>query len=110
MKKVMVGITLGGVAGVIDVVPMLIQKLTWDANLGAFSMWVICGFFISTTELRINPIIKGVLISMLILTPSAFIIGWQEPTSLIPIFAMTVILGGLLGFTLSKLIKGMKAA
>ncbi len=101
-KNITTGILLGIVAGIIDVIPMMIQKLSWDADLSALSMWIIVGFLISTIDLRINPIIKGILIAFLVLFPSAILIGWKEPISLFPIAIMTIILGGLLGYFISK--------
>jgi hypothetical protein len=125
MKRSLIGLTLGFVAGLIDLIPMFIQKLSWDANLSALSMWIIIGFFISNTDFKTNrtvktamvgpildnsrnqwnPFIKGIIISLLMLIPTAFIIGWKEPTSLIPIIAITTILGGILGFCIAKLNK-----
>lgn len=102
MSKILVGIMAGTVAGVLDLVPMLAQKLTWDANLSAFLLWVISGFLISTTNLKLPPVLKGVVISFLVLTPSAVLIGWKEPVSLLPISVMTLILGGLLGYVIGK--------
>ena len=49
ISKIKIGIILGVIAGIIDVIPMIFQKLTWDANLSAFSLWVIAGFMISTS-------------------------------------------------------------
>lgn len=105
MRKIKIGLLLGIVAGIIDVIPMIIQKLTWDANISAFTMWIVVGFFISTIDLKINSIIKGILISFLVLLPSAILIGWSEPFSLIPIAIMTTILGGLLGFSIHRFSK-----
>lgn len=102
MSKILVGIMAGTVAGVLDLVPMLAQKLTWDANLSAFLLWVISGFLISTTNLKLPPVLKGVVISFLVLTPSAVLIGWKEPVSLLPISIMTLILGSLLGYVIEK--------
>ncbi len=102
MKKTKLGILLGVVAGVIDVIPMIIQKLTWDANFSAFSFWIISGFFIATTNIKIKGIKKGILISFLILLPSLFLIGWKQPVALIPIFIMTLILGSSLGYLIDK--------
>ena len=102
MKKQIVGIILGSIAGIIDVIPMIIQKLTWDANISAFAMWIVVGFLIASVELKIKPIFKGVLIAFLVLLPSAILIGWKEPVSLIPITIMTLILGSLLGFLINK--------
>lgn len=104
MKKVKIGIILGVIAGIIDVIPMIFQKLTWDANISAFSMWIVIGFLIAIVDLNINSIIKGILIAFLVLLPTAILIGWKEPTSLIPISIMTTILGGLLGFTIDKML------
>lgn len=105
MKKNKIGILLGFVAGIIDVIPMIMQKLTWDANISAFSMWIVVGFLISTIDLKINSIVKGILIAFLVLLPSAILIGWSEPFALIPIAIMTTILGGLLGFSIHKFSK-----
>jgi len=98
MKKYLTGIVVGTIAGILDVIPMVMQKLTWDANLSAFTMWVVVGFLTSVVDIKINPWIKGILIAFLVLLPSAIIIGWKEPTSLIPITIMTLILGGLQGY------------
>jgi len=102
MKKTQLGILLGIIAGVIDIVPMVLQKLTWDANLSALSLWIVSGFLIATTNIKIKGIAKGITISFLILLPSAIVIGWKEPFSLIPICAMTLILGSALGFLIDK--------
>ena len=103
MGTILIGIFLGIAAGIIDVIPMIIKKLTWDANISAFLMWVIVGFFIATIDLNMNPILKGILIALLVLAPCAILIGWKEPKSLIPILSMTLILGGLLGFLIPRL-------
>lgn len=104
MKRIKVGLLLGFVAGIIDVIPMILQDLTWDANISAFTMWIVVGFLIATTDLKMNSIIKGILIAFLALLPTAILIGWKEPVSLIPIAIMTIILGGLLGFSINKIL------
>jgi len=104
-NKILLGVVLGAIAGVIDLVPMLLQKLTWDANLSAFFLWVVSGFMLATSELKLPPVLKGIVIPFLCLLPSAFIISWKEPFSLVPISIMTLILGALLGFVHNKLAK-----
>jgi len=102
MKKTQLGIILGIVAGLIDLIPMIFQKLTWDANLSAFSLWVVSGFLISSSNLKISGAKKGVIISTIVLLPSAILIGWQQPLTLIPILVMTLMLGSGLGFLIQK--------
>ena len=101
-RNIITGIGLGAVAGIIDVIPMIIQNLTWDANISAFLMWVVIGFLLSITELKINSVLKGILISYLVLMPAGILIGWKEPASLVPIIIMTTILGGALGFAIQR--------
>ena len=102
MNKIKLGLTLGVVAGIIDVLPMLAQKLTWDANLSALSFWIIAGFFISTSNIKIKSASKGLLISLLLMIPTAFIVGWQQPIALVPMVIMNIILGSSLGVLIEK--------
>ena len=104
-RNLITGIALGAVAGSIDVIPMIIMNLTWDANISAFLMWVVIGFILSITELKMNSILKGILISYLVLLPAAILIGWKEPVSLVPIIIMTTILGAALGYAIHRLKK-----
>ena len=101
-RNIVTGIGLGAVAGIIDVIPMIIQNLTWDANISAFLMWVVIGFLLSIAELKINSVLKGILISYLVLLPAGILIGWKEPASLVPIILMTTLLGGALGFAVQR--------
>jgi len=102
MSNIKIGLLGGVIAGTLDVIPMLIQGLSWDADLSAFSMWVVIGFFLATTSLKFNNVVKGILFSFLTLTPVGIIIAAQEPISLIPISIMTLLLGGLLGYFIGK--------
>ena len=103
MNSIVTGILLGIATGIIDVIPMIIKKLTWDANISAFTMWIVVGFFIAAIDLNIQPIIEGILIALLILLPCAILIGWKEPKSLLPILVMTILLGGILGWIIPKI-------
>ncbi len=109
IHKIQAGLLFGMIAGILDVIPMILQKLTWDANLSAFSLWLIAGFMIATSNLKINSIFKGIIISFLILIPAAIIIAWAAPFSLIPISIMTIILGSGLGYFIEKFGTGVSS-
>jgi len=66
MKKMIIGLALGTVAGILDVIPMILQNLTWDADVSALAMWMVVGFFIASVELKMNPVLKGVLTAFLV--------------------------------------------
>ncbi len=103
MGKIQKGLLLGAAAGVIDVIPMLLQNLSWNADASAFLVWVSVGLFIAVADIKINSILKGLLIACLITVPHMIVIGEKEPLTVIPIAVMTVILGSLLGFVNGKL-------
>jgi len=96
---------VGIIAGILDLVPMIIQKLTWDANISAFSMWVVIGILIAVSDIKIKGVFKGIIISLLVLLSPAVLIAWKQPVAMIPILIMTIILGGASGFAISKINK-----
>jgi len=102
MKKITLGILLGVLVGIIDVIPMVMQKITWDANLSAFFHWVIVGFFIATTSLKINGALRGLFISAITLLPIAFLVWWNDMSSIIPMGISTIVFGLVLGFLIDK--------
>jgi hypothetical protein len=102
-NTIVIGVFLGVIMGVLDVIPMVIQGLTWDANVSAFFLWIVSGFMLATSHLKLQPILQGIVIAFLCLLPSVLIIGWNDPISLLPIGVMTLMLGALLGFGYGKL-------
>lgn len=104
MRKTYIGLTIGFFAGLVDIIPMIIQNLTWDANFSALTMWTVVGFITSRIELDLPPALKGILVAFLVLSPCAILIAWKEPISLIPISIMTIILGGMQGVVICKLV------
>ena len=103
-KNIFIGLVFGIIAGIIDVIQMIIQSLPWSANLSAFSMWVICGFFISTSGLKVYPILKGLIIALCSMIPVGVLIAFTEPFTLLPIIGMTILLGSILGFVIDKFV------
>lgn len=102
MRKIWFGFLFGAIAGVIDVIPMLFQGLPLSANLSAFCFWVIAGFMIATSSLKLNSILKGIFMSYLLLVPVGIIVAFSEPLSLVPMSIMTLLLGGGLGYLVGK--------
>ncbi len=74
MNKIKLGILLGIVVGIIDVIPMILMDLTWDANLSAFFHWVVVGFLIATVDIKMRGVLKGIFISVITLVPLAFLV------------------------------------
>ena len=102
-RKILIGLGVGVCAGVLDVIPMVLQQLSWDANLSAFCMWVVIGFMIATSALRLPGAVKGLLLSFITILPCAVLIGWKEPFTLLPVAGMTAVLGALSGLVIGAL-------
>jgi len=102
-RKIIVGLVLGAIAGGIDLIPMVIQQLPLNADLSAFSLWLVVGVLTAMITAKIPGALKGIIVSFMVLLPCSFIIGWNEPMSLIPIAGMTLILGSFVGFLIEKL-------
>jgi len=103
MKRSWIGIGIGFCLGILDVIPMILKKLPWDANLGALTLWTIAGFFMATSSLKLNPIIRGILVSFMCFLPSSVFIIKQDPWSLAPISIAIILLGGFGGFIINRL-------
>ena len=102
MKKIQLGILLGIIIGIIDITPMILQNMSWDANLSAFFHWVILGYIISITDIKAKGYLKGLFLSILTSIPLAFLVWWNNYSAIIPMSISTIILGILLGFLIEK--------
>lgn len=102
MKKIKRGILFGCLAGLIDVTPMIMMKLSWDANLSAFSFWVITGLIISTSNLKLNGWKKGLILALLLQVPILIIVAGENINNLLIILPFTIVLGSLLGKFIEK--------
>jgi hypothetical protein len=104
MNKTTKSILIGAIIGIIDVTPMIIQKLPVAADLSAFSLWVISAFIYSRIDIKINYLIKGMLVPILVLIPAGILIFDNNPASMLPIIPFTLVLGALMGWLMKRLV------
>jgi hypothetical protein len=102
MKKILISISIGAVAGLIDILPMIAQHLSWNANLSAFLHWVSLGVIIAYIDFGINGWMKGLIIAEATAIPFVLISGVG---TVLPILSMSAVLGILVGLVLDKLLK-----
>jgi hypothetical protein len=95
MKKVLLSVTLGIIAGIIDVTPMLVRGVNWYSALSPFLHWIVMGFIITYTVLGIKPWLKGLIVAEISVIPIAF---QYDIKTVIAIVIMSAILGSLIGF------------
>jgi len=98
MDKLLLSAIIGIVAGVIDIIPMIIQKLDKRASISAFLQY----FFVSIIIVNIDlPYIvwwlQGGLISVALSLPVVFIVSVQDKKAVPIILTMAAILGTIIG-------------
>ncbi len=93
MNEILIALLIGIVAGIIDIIPMIIQKMNKYANLSAFFHWVVLGLIIPFVAWDISPWLKGLIIAEISAVPILFMVAKEDKKAIIPITAMSAILG-----------------
>jgi hypothetical protein len=93
MNNILIALCIGIAAGIIDVAPMIIQKMDKSACISAFIHWIVLGLIIPFVNWDMQPWLKGLIIAVLSAVPIMVIVYPQEPKSIIPIFIFSAILG-----------------
>lgn len=104
MNNILIALLIGIAAGIIDVVPMLIQKLDKQACLSAFVHWIILGLIIPFVAWNIDPWIKGLIIGVLSAIPVILMIWKEDKKSSVPILLFSAFLGAAVGIAGAKFI------
>jgi len=93
MENILIALIIGVVAGLIDVIPMIIQKLDKTACWSAFIHWVVLGLIIPFVGWDIQPWLKGLIIGELTVIPVIIIVSTKDKKAIIPILIFSAILG-----------------
>lgn len=104
MNSILLSLILGAAAGLVDVTPMLIQKLDRYAIASAFIQWVVLGFIITFIKIPgIDGWLKGLIIAVILSLPIVIIVAKNEPKSVIIILTISAVLGSIVGFLSEKI-------
>ncbi len=93
MEKILIALAIGVAAGIVDVIPMIIQKMNKWANLSAFFHWVFLGLIIPFVSWNIDSWLKGLIIAELAAIPIIIIVSKEDKKAAIPIAVMSAVLG-----------------
>jgi len=93
MNTILIALLIGIVAGIIDIIPMIVQKLDKYANASAFTHWVILGLIIPFVDWNIQPWLTGMIIGVISAIPVILMTFKYDKKSMVPILAMSIILG-----------------
>ena len=104
MNDIYIALLIGIMAGIIDVIPMIIQKLDKNASQSAFVHWVVLGMIIPYVNWDMQPWFKGIVIAFLTAIPIMIIVYQQDKKALIPMSIFSIILGAGVGLAGAKYI------
>ncbi len=105
MNNISIAIIIGLVAGLIDVIPMIIMKLEKVANISAFVHYFVLGLIIPFVSWDIAPWIKGIIISFISTLPVMIIVFPKDKKAIIPMIIFAIILGAGIGLAGDKFIR-----
>ena len=98
MRKLGISILLGIIAGMLDLIPMLLQNLDWHACASAFAQWVVLGVLINHIDWALNGWLKGLIVAELSTLPILILVSGEGFETMAIIAVMTAILGSLVGY------------
>ncbi len=98
MHGIYAALMIGIVAGIVDVLPMVWQKMPWRANVSAFAHWVALGVVIPYVDWGIASWLKGAIVALLFAVPILLIVTDTDSKAIIPITVMSLLLGAGVGW------------
>lgn len=104
MNDFLIVIIIGIVAGLIDIIPMIIQKLDKRETISAFVHYFTLGLIIPFVSWEVAPWIKGIVIALLTAIPLMIIVYHKDKKAVIPMIAFSLILGAGIGIAGAKFI------
>jgi hypothetical protein len=104
MNDFSIAIIIGLVAGLIDVIPMIIQKLDRSSNISAFIHYFALGLIIPFVNWDLTPWIKGILIAFMTSIPFMVLVFPKDKKAVVPMIIFSLILGAGIGIAGAKFI------
>jgi hypothetical protein len=104
MNDFLIAILIGLIAGLIDIIPMIIQKLDKRDTISAFVHYFALGLIIPFVNWELASWITGILIAFLTAIPIMIIVYPRDKKAIIPMIVFSLILGAGIGIAGAKFI------
>lgn len=103
MNKYFKGIIIGLVAGIVNCVFLLFAKdIEITVYISTFITWTVIGLLISSVDFKINSILKGTIVSLLVSLPSLVYTLSSTIIGAIWTFLTTLFIGAFLGYIIKN--------
>jgi hypothetical protein len=104
MNDFHIAILIGLIAGIIDVIPMIIMKLDKVSSISAFVHYFVLGLIIPFVNWDLSPWLSGAIISFLSALPIMIIVFPKDKKALVPMIVFSIVLGAGIGIAGAKFI------
>lgn len=104
MNNFLIAVIIGLIAGLIDIIPMIIRKLNKRDTISAFVHYFALGLIIPFVNWPIAPWITGVIIALLTAVPVMIIVYPRDKKAIMPMIIFSLILGAGIGIAGTKFI------
>lgn len=93
MNNIFVALSIGIIAGIIDVIPMILSKQKKGDCLSAFIHWIALGLIIPFVDWELRPWVTGLIVAEITAIPVMVLVFPKDPKALIPMALFSAILG-----------------
>jgi hypothetical protein len=104
MNNLFIAILIGLAAGLIDVIPMVVQKISVKECVSAFVHYFMLGIIIPFVDWGIPAYFTGIVISLGSAIPIMILVYQKDKKAIIPMFIFSIILGAGIGYAGAELI------
>ena len=102
MKKAVVILLIGAVAGVLDLIPLFLVNAPLFNMLAVLTFWLSTSLFIAYANLVKNYVLNGLLVSVILMLPMALAVSASNPKDFAPMMFVALLLGPLVGFLIGR--------
>jgi len=97
MNNILIAVLIGLAAGLVDALPMVLQKMDKVSCISAFIHYFALGLIIPFVNWNLDPWLKGVVVSLLLALPVMVIVYPKEKKAIIPMLLFAIVLGAAIG-------------
>lgn len=105
MKNLLLALLIGSLAGIIDIIPMIIKKLDKYFIFSAFLFYLVLGLFNYKIHIATYSWLNGLVVGLILFIPQFFLIYKLDRPALPIILINTVILSSGVGLLTGLIIK-----
>lgn len=104
MNSILTALIIGVIAGLIDISPMIKQKMPGYTIASVFAQWVFIGLIIPFISWNLEPWLKGLVVAELGMLPMMILVLERYRSKLPTIILFTAVLGIAIGIASDKFI------